>query len=1353
MVTYSSDEPTSAELTTPITAIPTQPQPVSSCPSSPSSSSVAPNSDGSSDEKVIVAYSKLTRKKDFEISPILERRRLGLSEAAESMAYAARKIVFNTDSSSNSDVTAPLQRCATVIPDASPIDDDDDDVQVIEPINQSLEVVYDAKSSKPVNTLVARTDEEEFPINTQDISLFLAEDSQATQNLLSQKEKLNSLFIPSHSGTSDLKIRERCTAESSKGSQDSDELTDMPSSESMLCYDSVDSSDPTSQAIATANIATAISSATTVSDALASVRHGVDGNTQSEYPVGTLNPSQVRELLSKAEYPLHSQSPDMKNLLADPLQSAVSDESSTKANKTLNKDSSICQESAHGSQDEICIIAEGHTTPTRKTQKTKKKFKSPTKYIDECHQSLTADPSRYPGSSSSDSSVTSSDNGQALPSQSKEAAKGAANSSVPTQDVENVTKSNSQDINQICRPEIIMSQSNPSVSDTQSSGTVVAKASIAAEAILIELVNKQAMQREKSLESHKNIVSDDISDSFVEVYSVESPANSEQLNTNLTSVDSEQDASRKSLPSITNICKNINADDLNDPSNNTPKSETLKLTGADSRRTSTPNLGHLLPGVSPNISGEGGSYIDKEELNTGCSLESNRLAQFPASSPNGDLNRNNSTKSTLELSPELLENEESFTSVDDIRAKGGIPVEVFHLKLTTWRLPHKVKPIYVCEKGDEEFILADLPFKKKLSKSGSSSNDGDRRVSDVSNITSSSSAYQADKSSSSSSSSRRTSNVTTMEGVAKNRFSIESVQILPNPSISIDELDDKTFAVPFSYRSKSLPKHVIDETSSSDDKEVMLQKKAASFKELKAKRSAKLAINSSTILEETDVAPDQNADVIDLTTFEFTVPHLGNELLLPKSRQPTESCEHDASLKGLPLSIVSILKSVSLSEEEEELFLNDHIDMNSLDIDEEQTSMVVGRMIHAKLIPKMLVFAKYCDHFYSAVLDAKNPAGGWDLTYTLDGWQKYCPLEHILPIDILPRGQKCFRRYQGAGNAKSIVSVRVVIQGHTVENGAVLHIADDSHQAFRVPHCHLSMQLADADRYMKAWRASQSIISTGPELLLDNIIEGKRRRGQILSPSAHSPVPKQREIRKKSKKKPDPLLDSSLTETDVPTECEEILSGVELIDNRNVRPAKKRLALTPTEGPGSKDSPRHPRVLAIISDEVTDDDPSDDECYTRSSRSNIKKKTPKRKFPAKKQYKSPINKRTASPEPDVQHAEPETESMTRLTTSPKVHPPLHDPDEGTPKPKRSKLEIPAGLLTEESDVKDEQHIQTSYLTCGKKRGRKSTPKSADGIAGEPVDGAPVPTSGLPAATTHVTDLVTTPKRRGRPPGR
>ena len=88
------------------------------------------------------------------------------------------------------------------------------------------------------------------------------------------------------------------------------------------------------------------------------------------------------------------------------------------------------------------------------------------------------------------------------------------------------------------------------------------------------------------------------------------PYSSIQLNTNLTSVDSEQDASRKSLPSITNICKNINGGDLNDPSNwaqkqknNIPLNRKLKLTGTDSRRTSTPNLGHLLPAVSPNISG------------------------------------------------------------------------------------------------------------------------------------------------------------------------------------------------------------------------------------------------------------------------------------------------------------------------------------------------------------------------------------------------------------------------------------------------------------------------------------------------------------------------------------------------------------------------------------------------------------------------------------------------------------------------------------------------------------------------------------------------------------------------------
>ena len=1484
-------------------------------------------------------YCELTHRKDYGISPLLERRRRSITHPAHAPTPAAsscgggggdgpshhhlnakRKIVFSSDVSSASssscnpkegtplllsssssstfsisssnllggEAASPPREHQQAPVTSSTLVPDDDDIQVLEPCNDSLEVLYDAKRVSIATSSATGLDcSGGLIVESQDISLLLSQDTQQqTPNLCLLPKGFTAsqdTYYNDSKSSSSKTVVAKAPPVFSDGEDEIDDVNDAPpSSRSLLvCYDTLESSsngDSLSHKSSVGKNPTLLASKEAASGGKyvqqltpPSVRREQspltvrDSQQQqapeglatamseepSQYPVCTLNPSQVRVLLSGEEEPRHSQSPDIAPLLSDDLRAlpaadacpskvvvpasvsplltplevvSAPEELTTKTiqcsvemsstvvssllKSEVTKDASLQDDS-----QDVCIIGESERPCISK------KLRSPSKYKDDCHQSLVV---VDPAQSSSESSTCSSNGVQIL--HSARHLSGTDSKVSGESQVEEAPQ-------KIKLPEISISQTNHSPTPPPCIGTLVAKASKAARENILQLEKKlcedkrREEQRQRLLLQSDSFYSetmdtqpsasvalqqtselmetkpapplqDHVKDASIKIKHRNKPGFKQKH----VSDESDKDGTTLPVP-LQESVEEINGECGNDNKNVTPKSELLRPSLGETRRTSTPNLAHLSQGVSPNISGEGGSYIEKEEAVT--SVEVIREAPLSENDSIGavaTIERNDSTKTTIEIEESVEAELTSMMSIDEIRAKGGVPGEVLHLKFTAWRLPFKDKPIYVCDRGDEELILTELPFKKKLVKSGSSTTSAsstDRRVSDVSTLTSSSSAYHADKSSSSSSSSRRTSTMSMIECAAKNRLSIDSVQILPgqtshtlsagNKQLSPNKQRD-LFAKPSSRRLlKSIPRRIVEETSSSDDRESLLRSKAESLKAIKAKQSSVKQALKEIIYEETD--PDKaaiegidDAEVVDLTMNEpFSRMEEGTHLSRLKAGVINKGLHYelDKFMGDLPSSILNILKSVQLSEEEEDLFLADHSDTNLLDINEEQTSMVVSRMIHSKLTPKTLVFAKYFDHFYSAVLDSENPIGGWDLTYTLDGFQKYCPIEHILPIDILPRGQTCFRRYQGAGNTKSIVSVRVVILGHTVEGSTVLHIADDSHKAFRVPHCHLSMQLGDADRYLKAWRASQSIISSGPELLLDNIIEGKRRRGQILSSPSNN-ASKTRAIRKKPKKKPDPNLDTSLTETDLTLENDEFLSGAESSDGGCQRQTKKRKvspskALSSPATSSSKASPSvslHPRVLELIQEKVTDDDPSDDESYTPNSRAN-KKKTPRRKTPQQSRHKrsssstTPVKRSSKRLQPPphgvtAEGKEPSTgsevaygEGTPHITaagdgeenTTP---PPPVSGDTNTPR--RSKTD--AGEPMSSSDTEEGGSIVATVGRSGKKKrgGVKragNTPKQGILDTDEALEASA--DAGEYSSTPQLTPS-NAPRKRGRPPG-
>ncbi|XP_063604077.1 TP53-binding protein 1-like, partial [Penaeus indicus] len=207
---------------------------------------------------------------------------------------------------------------------------------------------------------------------------------------------------------------------------------------------------------------------------------------------------------------------------------------------------------------------------------------------------------------------------------------------------------------------------------------------------------------------------------------------------------------------------------------------------AESRKTSTPNTSQ---GVSLNISGDGSSYIDKEQAGIlsgtetskshNTSSEQSGVVKSPDQSASPG--RRASTPDT-----ELLPDVERIHSIEELQRAGfKINRQLDPAEVIEYIHPVTRDTIYVTivhDVGDLEAITISKLHFKPASESGSGSG-GSRssRISDVSSIsrtTYSSSGYYGDKSSSSSNSSRRTSMFSTAES---SRLSVGSVVTVSSP--------------------------------------------------------------------------------------------------------------------------------------------------------------------------------------------------------------------------------------------------------------------------------------------------------------------------------------------------------------------------------------------------------------------------------------------------------------------------------------------------------------------------------------------------------------------------------------------
>ncbi|XP_047471693.1 TP53-binding protein 1-like isoform X2 [Penaeus chinensis] len=207
---------------------------------------------------------------------------------------------------------------------------------------------------------------------------------------------------------------------------------------------------------------------------------------------------------------------------------------------------------------------------------------------------------------------------------------------------------------------------------------------------------------------------------------------------------------------------------------------------AESRKTSTPNTSQ---GVSLNISGDGSSYIDKEQAGILSGVETSKSHNTSSEQSGVVKSPDQSTSPGRRASTpdtELLPDVERIHSVEELQRAGfKINRQLDPAEVIEYIHPVTRDTIYVTivhDVGDLEAITISKLHFKPASESGSGSG-GSRssRISDVSSIsrtTYSSSGYYGDKSSSSSNSSRRTSMFSTAES---SRLSVGSVVTLSSP--------------------------------------------------------------------------------------------------------------------------------------------------------------------------------------------------------------------------------------------------------------------------------------------------------------------------------------------------------------------------------------------------------------------------------------------------------------------------------------------------------------------------------------------------------------------------------------------
>ena len=517
----------------------------------------------------------------------------------------------------------------------------------------------------------------------------------------------------------------------------------------------------------------------------------------------------------------------------------------------------------------------------------------------------------------------------------------------------------------------------------------------------------------------------------------------------------------------------------------------IKLSHSDFKRNSTPNTSQ---GASPNISHEVGSSINKSNTSN------EEVSEIPQQI------HNVSDNDTLPFQDDEIKEENLVLQRD----------------LSFWKCTITNRLVIMNQMGEKfpvDFCSGIYKFQK--SNSGSSSGSHKTRTSDISSIRSAQSTdYYGDKSSSSLDSTRRTSTISQAES---RRMSLESVITVGSPpkipipvsssslSLSSSSSDKETFVVPrvpqllFEQdRSNSEKNNVVnvgvqvdfpldnihpDVTKSPNSKPTSRSLRGRGRRGRGRGRARNILKHSSPSIIEENLESDLK-EAIDEAKPSSTKKKKQTETKNSRVKEPNFA-END-SFDSIHPDIRKLLIEYqsSLSEVDDEIF-SDQSENSQLN--ERQVNEISKRIREAELEPKMLVFARFTDNsYYSAFLlnyDESNDR--WDIIFNPDNYKTSVREVHVLPTDILPRGQHCLvRRHSSAQSDPGIV------RGHVRSGEIHYHLIEtDKGNCIKVPHSNILLLGSEADQLLQPRLSFRSLItSPGGSISLDNLVPGKRKR-------------------------------------------------------------------------------------------------------------------------------------------------------------------------------------------------------------------------------------------------------------------
>lgn len=579
------------------------------------------------------------------------------------------------------------------------------------------------------------------------------------------------------------------------------------------------------------------------------------------------------------------------------------------------------------------------------------------------------------------------------------------------------------------------------------------------------------------------------------------------------------------------------------------------LSKSDERKTSTPNTSQ---GISPNISGEGASYIDKEAHGALSGTETSKshntspervdTVKSPVSMRSPD--RGTSTSDT-----EILPDSSNLSTIDDLMKSGyrahrrleQVPVEYIH--------PLTGDTVHVIVDGNK-YAVQKLNF-HPLYESGSGSSGGrSNRTSDISTSSciTGSSGYFGDKSSSSSNSSRRASTLSIAES---SRLSLSSVMTLPSPPHVTENIDlashksfpdDGIFVVPVAYprsqvtekgtekypkTSAQLSHGFPSEGKTSPESGILRQKESPAFlssdnvtlssPERRGRgrsrgrsrgRGSNKGSNRGTSSRKTPRRGEgrgrgqsraitsrlrkqlEEDDEYDEDSPEGIDPGAGSSV-----SSVNEACKVTKE-SGLPLSVSDLLDSLPAA-------VWKMLECSQVPLSEEEEEVFVGhggadaerqlaqvlkRVREAELEAGLLVFARFIDNNFYSAV-LKERDGA-------DRWHVQFTLDQytasVREVYLLPTDLLPRGQTCYVRHQTDNYSDPGVVKGHIRVGATVLHIVEsDRGVTQRVPHSHLLLTGSQAHDILQARLAFRSLVaSPGRDVSLDNIVAGRRRRIQ-----------------------------------------------------------------------------------------------------------------------------------------------------------------------------------------------------------------------------------------------------------------